>query len=980
MANKVSILQAVKEAKKADRKARLNRAKTKDSFHNFEARLGLGTDNLAAGGTYGFFPVTRNRILLEWIHRGSWLGGVAVDLKGDDMTRAGVEITASELDVDEIEEIHEAASYLNIWPAVNDCVRWSALYGGAIAVLLIEGQDMSTPLRVDTIKPNQFKGMITLDRWMVNPSLNDLVAVYGPDLGLPKFYTVTQNAPALRGEKIHHSRVLRMVGIDLPYNQRMAENLWGISVYERLYDRMLAFDSATTGAAQLVYKSYLRTYKIEDLRENIAAGGAQLEGTVQYVDFMSKYQSIEGITLMDAKDEFAEHGATAFAGIGEALSKFGEQIAGALQMPLVRLFGQSPAGFSSGDADIRAYYDSIKQQQEKHLRIPLTTIYRCIAKSLGMEVGDGFKIEFRSLWQLSDGEKATIAGGVTTMIVNAKEAGLITLKTAMEELRRSGNTTGYYSSTISDEDIEQADDGEPPMPAAVEQAAMTQGDPTKTDEKELSAKPTPKEKGKDSAATFDSAEFKEEEHPRREDGKFGPKGTPGSSGSGKADLGKWAAVFASPNRGNLNFSEALTAMRSPQQKAFEHHVTLLLKTSLHAKSATAKSCLGVWHDGAENSAHFTFEIHSKTAAEDLKYAAAVIGLDADQKAVLTWLPSGDGPHKLYSMKATGSIEEITQKLEDSGIQNSTVEEEEDGSLTVYMLDQEGTLEDKVNRVALENKFDLQSFTGSGDFIPEGWIDDREECHVAQRKIIEEYKNRRQITGDAAPDDETVECQIFIGGLRRPTKTSDAAPFKESEHPRNHGQFAEKAGGSSIKLKLVKKRAWNGEQVELKNKISKLQTGSIGESVIIEYLRMQGIKDARSMNMKGNNFPIDLIGDHRLVEVKSGLASNGPSAQQWRATQGEPPEKTKKWLLTASAEDKKEFNQKMAAAIIKRKEDVLRKYQKKIGKKIKGYTITTIVNPDTKTVDVFQFNGFHSRIAWNSEEAKAAHKGTYAYTD
>jgi hypothetical protein len=32
-----------------------------------------------------------------------------------------------------------------------------------------------------------FKGLLVLDRWMVEPSLNNLVSDPGPDLGLPKF-------------------------------------------------------------------------------------------------------------------------------------------------------------------------------------------------------------------------------------------------------------------------------------------------------------------------------------------------------------------------------------------------------------------------------------------------------------------------------------------------------------------------------------------------------------------------------------------------------------------------------------------------------------------------------------------------------------------------------------------------------------------------------------------------------------------------
>ena len=64
-------------------------------------------------------------------------------------------------------------------------------------------------------------------------------------------------------------------------------------------------DSATQGAAQLVYKSYIRTYTIEGLRQIIATGGPQMAGLAKYVDMMRTFQSIEGITLLDSKDTFA---------------------------------------------------------------------------------------------------------------------------------------------------------------------------------------------------------------------------------------------------------------------------------------------------------------------------------------------------------------------------------------------------------------------------------------------------------------------------------------------------------------------------------------------------------------------------------------------------------------------------------------------------------------------------------------------------
>jgi uncharacterized protein len=459
---------------RADMKARDKSTGTKDSFVNFAHNLGIGSDNPMTSSSYGFNPITRNRTLLEWVHRGSWLGGVAIDVVADDMTRAGIEIRG-DMPPDRIEELEESAVTLGVWNQINDTIKWARLYGGAVAVMLIDGQDTATPLRLNTIRKGQFCGLMPLDRWMVEPSMSDLVTDFGPNLGLPKFYSVTAQAPALSGMKIHHSRVIRLEGIRLPYWQRLMENLWGLSVLERLYDRMIAFDSATTGAAQLVYKSYIRTYKIEQLREAIAAGGDAMNGIVSYVDMMRRFQGIEGMTLIDSKDELTSESHGAFSGLSDALTQFGQQLSGALQIPLVRLFGQSPAGFSTGDTDLRNYYDTIKQQQEKELRVGVTKIYRAMAASLGIEVPDGTRIEFKNLWQLTEQQKAEVASNIGTTVSNAESSGLITRATALKELKQSSRVTGIFTN-ITEEDIEEAMNEGPPIPEDIEVAEIKAGD------------------------------------------------------------------------------------------------------------------------------------------------------------------------------------------------------------------------------------------------------------------------------------------------------------------------------------------------------------------------------------------------------------------------------------------------------------------------------------------------------------------------
>jgi phage-related protein (TIGR01555 family) len=466
------------------------RVHTSDSFQNFQAQLGYGTNNVTSGSTYGFNPVTRNRNLLEWSYRGSWVVGVAVDAVAEDMTRAGIEIMSG-MRSDHIEQIQIGMQELGIWNKIQDTIKWGRLYGGACGVMMLEGQNPSTPLRPETVGFNQFKGMVVFDRWMLTPSLQDIVTEAGPDAGMPRFYKVIQNAPVYAGKNIHYSRIMRIDGIELPFYQRMTENLWSISILERLYDRLLAYDSTSVGAAQLVYKAHIRTLSIEHLRELIAMGGKSFQAVIKQIDMIRQLQVNEGITLLDASDKFEAH-QYAFSGLGDMLLQFAQQVAGALQIPLVRLLGQAPAGLNAtGDSDFRNYYDGIKAQQEARMRRPMHSMLAVLCRSrLGCALPKDFSFQFTPLWQMSALEKSELAARTTATITQAFEAGMIDKATALEELRANSRISGIWTS-ITDELIAQAKLMPPAMPGSNQVATPASGDPGQPPVA-LQAKPKPR--------------------------------------------------------------------------------------------------------------------------------------------------------------------------------------------------------------------------------------------------------------------------------------------------------------------------------------------------------------------------------------------------------------------------------------------------------------------------------------------------------
>jgi hypothetical protein len=494
--------------------------KTSDGFRNLAMKLGVAplgdeqsADNQISFGRYQFNLLTRNRTQLEAAYRSSWIVGRVVDCVAEDMTKAGIQINTND-GAEKLQDFNVQMSRLQIWQRVRDTTAWGRLYGGAIGVFQIDGQDLESPLDPDTIDVGQFLGIAVYDRWQLNPVLSQVITS-GPDIGLPAFYdivlgnnlndpaqvpgagsetvspqagenTVKQQTSQTAGTmvsarvRVHHSRCFRMGGHKLPFFQAITEMMWDESVIERMWDRLVEFETATASAGGLIGRALLRTVSIDGLREILSSGGEAKSGLLEMFEYMRQFQNSEGLTLLDKEDVFSTT-AYSFAGLSDVLEQFGEQLSGASETPLVRLFGQSPSGLGgNGDTDIRNYYDSINSKQEAHLRNPVEKIIKIMWRSIfGEAAPTDLTFKFTPLWQMSALDKATIGTANTASIVQAEQAGLLTIPTAMKELKQQASETGLFSH-ITDEEIQEAELAPPPMPDEPnepEEESTNTGDP-----------------------------------------------------------------------------------------------------------------------------------------------------------------------------------------------------------------------------------------------------------------------------------------------------------------------------------------------------------------------------------------------------------------------------------------------------------------------------------------------------------------------
>lgn len=438
--------------------------KFQDGYSNFVTQIGTNTANTASASQYTFNGLTDENIKLEAMYRTSWVVGSAVDMFAEDMTRAGINILGT-IDPSRAKQIQTEMVVSGIWKSLLELLKWGRLYGGALAYIDIDGQDPATPLNIETIGKDQFNGLTVYDRWNITPQLTNTIKT-GPDAGLPVYYFLGANLNTgdVENLMIHHTRVIRMIGNDLPIRQKITEQMWGQSIVERIYDVLISFDAATMGTTNLLDRAHLRVMKIDRLREVLAAGGAPQENLLKMFNSMRLLQTTEGLTLLDTNDEF-QTSTYSFAGIPDTILQFAQQISGAIGIPLVKLFGQSPAGLNStGESDFRMYYDSISAKQESVLRIGMMKTLQILHRSMfGDSPPDDFDFDFVPLWQTSEKEKAEISDLIVNQVSLAYEKDIISQEIALKELKKSSEYTGIFT-TITDEDIEEARIAPPPLP------------------------------------------------------------------------------------------------------------------------------------------------------------------------------------------------------------------------------------------------------------------------------------------------------------------------------------------------------------------------------------------------------------------------------------------------------------------------------------------------------------------------------------
>lgn len=421
-----------------------------DAFSNPLYRLGWGSQSPLEATEYPLTRMTDNYALLNSLYRDNWVVQNVVGLAVDDMLREWYEITGS-ITPAATKALAKLERKTRLRARLNEGLRWGRLYGGAAGLILIKGQeDLSKPLDLGMIYPGSFQGLYILDRWQgITPNMG---LVFDGGEEVPESYSITDG----RGHTVatvHHSRVVRFTGRDLPRIERQTELYWGESEVEALYRDVVSHDNVSANMAALTFQANVNTMEVKGLEQLLSIGSPQVQRRFWQV------MQAQSVLRSNFATQVVEQGTKltntqySFAGLKDVYESMALNLCGASHYPMTKLFGRSPGGLNAtGESDLTNYYDYIDSQREAKLRPVLERLLPVLCMSALGGIPEDVEIDFPPLKTPTPTERAEIGKTKAEAIAAAYTNGLLNVDTAQKELKKLEEETGLFGS-ISDEEI-----------------------------------------------------------------------------------------------------------------------------------------------------------------------------------------------------------------------------------------------------------------------------------------------------------------------------------------------------------------------------------------------------------------------------------------------------------------------------------------------------------------------------------------------
>lgn len=391
-----------------------------DSLNN--PVFGSGKYNTAQNYTsYELENDTLNWPLWLALFNDSWVFKRAIEKPAQDMINSGFTIIGSE----DYSKVYK--QYKKFKKSLIDLLKWGALFGGSIAVIMLdncEDSDYAKPINKEKLKSGIMKLYVT-DRWygVSVTTTNTVSSMKDIDFGKPEEYMITFGDG--KSIRVHHSWILR-------YEHRTAPNLikngqlqgWGYAEGAHILTELKRDDELKNAITVLVQKSNIEVIKMAGMRGVfMGADKTNQEQLTKRLEMVNWGRNYNSLTFLDADDQYEMTGFSGLGGLSDILQQNMWMIAAALDMPNV-LFGDLKNGFSADQDAMTRYAETIKNRCEDFYRPILQKFLKILF--IKFDIKGECSFEFNSLIKNKENaDKVTAISQLTGALQTLNNIGVI---------------------------------------------------------------------------------------------------------------------------------------------------------------------------------------------------------------------------------------------------------------------------------------------------------------------------------------------------------------------------------------------------------------------------------------------------------------------------------------------------------------------------------------------------------------------------
>ena len=297
-----------------------------------------------------------------------WLVDKACTMPARDAVRHGFDLQVYgddvSLDEEQIRDITEKLKRADrrhqLTKNLVEFVRMGRVFGIRIAFFKVKSGDPAyyeKPFNPDGVTPGAYEGIVQVDPYWCVPMLSTESAADPSSMHFyePEWWII-------RGVKYHRSHLCIFRNGDVPDMLKPMYSYGGVSVPQRIFERVYAAERTANEGPQLAM-----TKRLTVQNTDLTAAYADQDAFAKHMTAFAHYRDNYGVKLADTDDTIQQFDTTLNDLDAVIMTQY-QIVAAAAGVPATKLLGTTPKGFNStGDYEAESYHEELETIQANDL-------------------------------------------------------------------------------------------------------------------------------------------------------------------------------------------------------------------------------------------------------------------------------------------------------------------------------------------------------------------------------------------------------------------------------------------------------------------------------------------------------------------------------------------------------------------------------------------------------------------------------------